>query len=95
MSEPITREKCSINELGKRTDAVFAAATEATRLLQGFGYSFNGWGVLSDPSMTRSRLADIRTQVDKAIGVIDATAWPVSDDDWDALERQHNGGSNG
>jgi len=95
MAKPITREKCSINELGKRTDAVFAATTEAMRLIQGFTYAYNGWGVLSDPSMTRSRLVDIRAQIDKAVDVIDTTAWPQSDDDWDKLERRHNGDANG
>jgi len=95
VAENIVAEKCSINELSKRTDAVFEAVTEAHRLLQGFNYSFNGWGVLSDPSMARARLADVRAKIDSALDILRSTAWPTSDDEWDKLERRHNGGANG
>ncbi len=91
MAENIVAEKCSINELSKRTDAVFEAVTQATRLIHGFTYAYNGWGVLADPAMTRAQLSDARAQIDRALEIVSSTAWPSTDNDWEVLERNHNG----
>jgi hypothetical protein len=80
--------KHTLNDLGKRTQAVIDEVVDAGQILNRSIWT-NGFGVLADPSMLRARLLDARTHIEAALMVINSTEWP-SDDDCDALERAHN-----
>lgn len=78
-----------LNELSKRTDQVFDHIQEAARILNR-PLHFNGFGILSDPSMMRSRLHDARKAIEAAQMAMSGATWPSSDADYDRLEAEHN-----
>lgn len=80
----------TINELGKRTDAVLDPLGEAITLLRGPVWT-NGYGVLADPSALRLRIAEASAHLDAALKALRETKWPTNRE-WDALEGAHNSG---
>jgi hypothetical protein len=63
----------------KATDVVLAAYSNAVRSLNG-SLHYNGYGVLADVSMVRSRLFDAKAQIDKALAAISGCSWPTDTD---------------
>ncbi len=47
----------------------------------------NGAGVLSDPSMTRSRLGEAKAAIDRALAAMRSCGWPT-DADYDEEETE-------
>lgn len=64
------------------TDQIIAEAGEATRRLAIL--MTNGYGILADPSMVRSNLADARDAINRALVVLGQVNWPTEDeyDSW-------------
>lgn len=83
--------RSTINDLSKRTDQIFEALNDAERALKSNSCStYNGFGILSDPSMARSNIYDAKKKLEEALALLNGAKWPSSNADWDALEAAHN-----
>lgn len=79
-----------LNDIKQRSDEICDAVAEAHRLA-GKDIWCNGYGIIADPSMVRLELAAAHAKLGEALKLLRETPWP-HDDDYGALELEHNGG---